>query len=471
MAGLSKEDRIQTSTKLVGIEDEIKNAQTGIKSSQNQKEEEESKDSPNRKFLDARTQLINPYQNELKLLDGTTRTELTEAILLDSAKKVLNNSFFPNDPQTPLPSLASGVWINPIPYSKTHAIGKDNFEVYTATGGRTESNIISDINAKIALIEAESIPNRATGQECIPGGSCVGETPPGSGVDETTCLANGGTWTPGPDTYAPYATIQTLLTDLTTLVQEWENRLNDEKAEIPTDSNSTRKTGNDNAISDIDNAVSVIDTWQGVQDFDTTTILPTGTDGSGCALFDALLEGDFEQAKLQPTTLQTLKDELTARSSYISTRISELSGNNYLGSINQDLSSGSIIDTQGLYGERFRLIDLRINSFSGSLTKVVSFDTIQNVQGQIKEGAENAGAALDLVMAATKATAPGIDTKYLNFKDLSKFSVGDRVYLVADKQEELSGSIEEIDGNRAKLTFNIPKKYTTSNNTRLYKLL
>ncbi len=105
------------------------------------------------------------------------------------------------------------------------------------------------------------------------------------------------------------------------------------------------------------------------------------------------------------------------------------------------------------------------------MTKVVSFDTIQNVQGQIKEGAENAGATLDLVMAATKATAPGINTKYLNFKDLSKFSVGDRIYLVADKQEELSGSIEEIDGNRAKLTFNIPKKYTTSNNTRLYKLL
>lgn len=30
-------------------------------------------------------------------------------------------------------------------------------------------------------------------------GSCSGETPPGSGVDETTCLANGGTWTPAPE--------------------------------------------------------------------------------------------------------------------------------------------------------------------------------------------------------------------------------------------------------------------------------
>lgn len=28
------------------------------------------------------------------------------------------------------------------------------------------------------------------------GGSCAGEAPPGSGIDETTCLANGGTWTP-----------------------------------------------------------------------------------------------------------------------------------------------------------------------------------------------------------------------------------------------------------------------------------
>jgi len=74
-------------------------------------------------------------------------------------------------------------------------------------------------------------------------------------------------------------------------------------------------------------------------------------------------------------------------------------------------------------------------------------------------------------MKATKAAAPGIDTKFMNFESLSGFSVGDRVYLVADDQEELSGSIEEINGNRAKLTFSVPKKYTTSNNTRIYKLL
>lgn len=35
-------------------------------------------------------------------------------------------------------------------------------------------------------------------------GSCSGETPPGSGIDETTCLANGGVWT--PPAYLPGST-------------------------------------------------------------------------------------------------------------------------------------------------------------------------------------------------------------------------------------------------------------------------
>lgn len=45
-------------------------------------------------------------------------------------------------------------------------------------------------------LTGEPLPaNFPAAQENVPAG-CTGETPPGSGTDETTCLANGGTWTP-----------------------------------------------------------------------------------------------------------------------------------------------------------------------------------------------------------------------------------------------------------------------------------
>jgi len=49
--------------------------------------------------------------------------------------------------------------------------------------------------------------------------------------------------------------------------------------------------------------------------------------------------------------------------------------------------------------------------------------------------------------------------------------MGDKVYVVADDQAELVGVVREISGNRLKLNFVVPKKYTTGNATRVYKLV
>jgi hypothetical protein len=472
MAVFTKQDRLEMSLKLVGIEDEIKLAEKGIVDATANEVDKTNKDEPIRKLIEDKTSFINPYQSELLLLDGITRSELTEAIMDDAALRIKNNSFFPNDPQTSLPSISDGIWKYFTPFAGNHAIGKTNFEVYPATGARTEQDIIDDINAEIALIEAEPTPNRATGQECNPGGSCSGETPPGSGTDESTCLANGGTWTPGADSYSADTSVVNALNNLKTLVQEWEDRINAEIALHPaTEDDATRVAGNAAAAADASNATSIIDTWQAVQDFDTATSLPTGNDGAGCAAYDAMVEANFVQSKAQSTTLAPLKAELTARSAYIITRENELIGSGYLGSITQNLSTGIITTSDGLYGERMLLLDVRLNAVSGTLTAVKSAALGKDFQNQLKSGAENAESALSLAMYASKAIAPGINTKYLNIKDASGFTAGDRIYVAAIKQEELSGSIVSISGNRLELTFNIPKKYTMSNKTRVYKLL
>lgn len=462
---LNKQDRIELSAKLAGAAEEKSAVDKTIEVVDQAKLKAEAKDSPNKKLVDEKTALINPYQNELKLLDGIVRTELTENILLDSTKRVLGNSFFPNKSNTPLPSIPGGVWLNFSPFSRTHAIGKNNLEAYESENNRTEQNIITDISNKILSIENKVIATRATGKKGETTGSC---NPPASGTTQSVCIANGGTWTPGPDIFVSDTEVQGFLSDLKILVQEWENTLNNQKSIINSisDSNSVRKTQNLAALTDINNSLTVINDWQTVQDYDTTTSLP-----STITAFNALTESYFQQTKMQPVTLQNLKNELTARSSYIITRKSQLSGSNYLGSITQDISTGTITAIQGLYGERMLFIDMRINAVGGTLSEVVGFSMSKTSQNEIKKSIEIATQGIGLIMKATKAIAPGIDTKYMNFQNLSGFSAGDRVYLVADDQEELSGSIEEISGNRAKFTFSIPKKYTTSNNTRIYKLL
>lgn len=464
---LNKQERIALSGKISGIKDEKALADSSIAVLNKAKIKAEKKDAPNKTLLNERTALINSYQNELKLLDGITRTQLTEALLLDSAKKVLGNSFFPNE-SIPSPSVPTGVWINFVPLANTHAVGKNVSEAYPATGGRTELDIISDINGVIASVEAQLVSHRATGKKGESTGSCSGETPAGSGVDQPTCIANGGTWTTGPDVYVDDTVVQGLLSNLASLVQEWEDILNNEKSIISpiVDKNSTRSSSNQSAIADIDNAISVIDNWQSVQDFDTTTILPIYI-----YQFDAMIESDFEQAKLQPTTLQPLKDELVAREAFANSRKSSLIGQNYLGSVTQNISNGSLTDTKGLYGERMLFIDMRINLIAGTLSEIVGLENSQNAQDQIKKSAENSEKGGGLVMKSVKLAAPGIDSSYINVENAEGFSVNDKIFLVADDQEELSGGILEIQGKRFKLTFNVSKKYDVTNNSRLYKML
>lgn len=66
---------------------------------------------------------------------------------------------------------------------------------------RSYGSVIEPTRRATAMAALAAFPD-TSGETGV--GSCSGETPPGSGVDETTCLANGGVWT--PPGYAPGAT-------------------------------------------------------------------------------------------------------------------------------------------------------------------------------------------------------------------------------------------------------------------------
>lgn len=473
---LTQAQRIEISKKII----EVPTLNAGIDAIKASLDKEitklDNEDGGNKSLMDDKTSLINPYQLEIAKLDGNIRTELQEQDLIDSANHTLQNFFFPNDNTVTLPSISDGVWKFLIPFSGSAAIGKKYTEDYDSTP--KEQDKINSINSQISIIESIIAGTRSTGLECVidTTGTCVGETPVGSGVDETTCLANGGTWTPnnGPDTYISSPTIQQALLDIVSAINEWKAILGEQKALIQAeniaDSNTTRQSQNNAAISDIDNAISVIDSWLSYNDWDTTTSLPSGSGGSGCAAFSSMISSDFTPSKLRSTELQEIKDEITSRTSFVSTRLSQISG--YLGTVGQNLSTGELTGSgSGFYDQRFKIINLRINLLGGSLSKKLSMQKGKDTQDDLKTSNNNVLDVYSGIMNVSSLKAPASNTGTIHVSDGSLFSNGDFVYIVAQDQEELSGNIVSVSGNTIFLDISVPQKYTQNNQARIYKIL
>jgi hypothetical protein len=171
--------------------------------------------------------------------------------------------------------------------------------------------------------------------------------------------------------------------------------------------------------------------------------------------------------KLKPTMLNALKVAVQTRQAFITTRLSQLSDN--LGSITQDFSSGEILSTSGLYGERFRLIELRLNSMNGSLNLVTGLAKAIAAQGQINLSNTNAGLAYASVISVSSISSKTNGTKYVSVKDASIFSIKDVVYISAKNKPEVQTSIVNIVGNRLELAKPISQGYSLDNLGRVYK--
>jgi len=174
-------------------------------------------------------------------------------------------------------------------------------------------------------------------------------------------------------------------------------------------------------------------------------------------------------SKYRAAELLPLKNEITARQSFISGRIVELEA--HFGSITQDPANGNITAATGFYGNRFRFIDMRINLMSGSLSKLKNFEAGQDAQDQLKNANANTNAALSSVVVATQFRAPSTGIEQIHILDPSGFSPGDSVFIVANEQPEISTTIVTIDNTRIVLADKIPKKYRETDLARLYKVL
>jgi hypothetical protein len=453
---LSQDDRITISKKLVDIPKEDAVSADNKSKLQDAKSKAQKQDNANKNLQDIKTLLINLYQKELKKIDGLDKTEILEQDMIDSAQQIIGNSFSPNQPNVPIPSLPSGVWKNFIPFSRSKAVGKNYNETNTVI--QKEQDIIGAVQTLVTTMESYSSIGRSSGQSCNTTGTC--SLP--AYTTQSTCTGNSGIWTPGPDLISNDVVIQTTATNLITQVNNWKAFLQATVLVITTsDTEPTRQSQNSTSLADANNAIAQIDAWLTYSTFDTTHGQTT------CSGFNSYNVNLLNPTKFRVGELSVLKNEATARLAYIPTRVTQI--NTYLGSVVQDMSTGSVTSSSGFYGDRMGILNLRLNLMNGSLRKLEGLKLGEKAQDEAVNSNANAASVYGSVMrvSAFKAPATGIST--IHVKDATGFSISDSVYVISDTQLEISATIIAVVGNAITLSVNIPQKYRQNENARIYK--
>jgi hypothetical protein len=453
---LSKQDRIVFSKKIVSAEFE----KNGIEDSKNKILTEKQKaydlDQANKKLVDSKSILIDAYHVELSRYNGILRTSLTETDIQDAADFKLGNFLYPNDQQNPPPSLAPQIWTKPKPYARNKAVGKLYNESYPPAVAAEQSKI-NDILTKISTIETYPLIQRVTGQKCITTGTC--SLP--AYTTQATCVANGGVWTPGPDSITTNTDLQNDYNTLLTQINDFKSYvLTTQSLILTNDPVSSRQTQNNTASANINIIVAAIDAWLALTPFNTNHGQTTCT---GFNSYNPVLLGP---TRLQSGNLTTLKNAFLARQAFVATRISQIDTN--LGSLTQDLSSGDVTGS-GLYFERWNYLLLRLNFFGGSLLSYKNFDKAINAQNALQAQADLSKNTYSTLLTASILSAPSNGTKVLHLKNIGDFAVGDNIFIVSDTQEEMGLTIASVEGNKITVDREVPAKYRPAEWARVYK--
>lgn len=415
-------------------------------------------DIANKNLFDPSNDLINGYQAELQRLDGNGRTQITEQNIIDASNHVFQNIFFPNDTLTVVPSLApfSNIWSKMNPFALGFGLGRSYTQSYTPV--TKEPDLISAAQAFITAAGGFTDIQNTTGQHCIDGTCSLPQY-----LDQTSCEAHSGIWTPGESIVA-FSDVQTLKSNLVTAITTIQSFLIAEVATIvSTDPDPTRSAQNLAAVSNINTVIlPALATWLAYADFNTAH------GQTNCAGFNGYNSNLLAPTKLHSAQLVALQTALSSRSSFITTRIGQLNVN--LGSIAQDLTTGAVTGS-GMYFQRYLFLTLRLNILSGTLFQFSGLQAGANAQSQMIANILLTKQTYETLLAVSLLTASANGTAIIHAADVSLFSPGDFVYIFAEGQVEMSMAIKSINGSAITLNGPVPQKYTTSNNLRIYKTL
>ena len=320
--------------------------------------------------------------------------------------------------------------------------------------------VVQGVNAMLATISGS--------------GSCTGETPAGSGINQATCIANGGTWSnsvslipiTAPKVFTIGAKIQNyspaftdaqrgrqtaLTVEETAIMELLESEIDlkilevhDFIAPIVTivtnneDNNATRKTNNQNYLGALNNIVSSYDTW----DLE-------------------LLNSKYTDAKLLP--IQSLMNSLRTLNPNRSNEIVTM-----LGSVTDN--GGGNITGNGAYFDLWKFIVIRISKSGGTLYSwysmglaVTHFDTkIANANSQLNEYSN--------IFIVKKITADVLlGTSEVIVENILDLSQNDSIKIFDNNTPVFNTSISSITGNTITLSQSVPSEMLVGNKARIVK--
>lgn len=428
-------------------------------------------------FFDKFNNIADAYQNEQRWVNGTTYAAVVESDVVNSAKRAVNNKFFPGD----------GSWPNFQPKLHSSALGNP-----TTTSTNSEQEIFSRLTFLIDFIlngQFSSVLGDSLTASYSPGGGSMQVTTGGQTVGKLILVQNGiisglfkvdnvsGTTLTVSEIIAPNGTLisgssvteninafsnserntlisalyQNVLTgcanQIIAEVLLWETALDSQltNLNLNTDSRSPQATEITNAKNDINNSKSIIDIWQALPD--------TGTLGN--------------DSKFVTVNLAPLQAEVTARTSYFSTRITQIT--TALGSVTQ--SGNGTFSGTGIYFERFKQLNLRINAAGGPLTEYYEKSMADAALSQIANTATETSNTYNSELKVEKLTADGNDTNTVTVGSTTGFAISDTIFIVSDSQPELTGSITNISGMNIQLSITVSNLYKIDQKVRIYKQL
>lgn len=473
-------ERKSVSLRVVALPDEAASATATQADLEDVKAQLLEQDNNIKKFYDFYNDSAEAYQNERRYINGTISTEVTEAQIQSAAKQENGNLYFP--------SSESFTWTQFTPYVS----GSSNLQgLPTSSDSDWELRVISNTLDVVLGIPAlfDLMKNGQAGAAADTGSLSGGvlTTVLGMQVVGTLTFVGGTTLVRinsagmAPMTYnvtvvlgpasASGAVINTLpahsnaqrntlssslpsyltlLVDtIKTRVQDWENFLDSQEAAIVTneDDRSPQSSENSAAKSDIDNAQSIINAWQALPD--------TGSSG-----FDS---------KFVDSQFGTLSSEITARQSFTTTRLTQIS--TAVGSISQNPGDGSVTGS-GIYKLRYDQLNNRINLVGGPLSGYWQKSRASTALAQIAETKESQLDTFTSKMKAALLSETSKGTQKIQITSTADFSAGQTVYVVSETQVELTGTISSVDSaNQLTLSFVVPNTYKIADKARILRLV
>lgn len=455
-------------------------------------------DQQNKLFSDHWINTINAYHSEYELLSLVKKTNYDPLDLENGGKSLPPHYTSTHTELVPIvidsnngnPTTASAYTENEVPKLARLDTAISNYlngitgalDDFT-TDSWTDNQPVTTLNGT-AFTVGEFVfvtqgSNAMLAQVVSSGGSCTGEAPSGSGVDESTCSANGGVWstdivlqsvstplvfTSGAkiQNYSPAwtdaqrgrqisiapedlaimeileAEIDLKFTDVNTYIQSIQTVLSNNE-----DTNQTRKASNQTYLGNLNNKLAKYSTWI------NSTIIA--------------VDGKYTDDKLPP--LHTLFSELsTLNPSRISQIVTDL------GSVTDN--GGGNITGDGAYFDLWKFIIIRIAKSGGTLYSwygmdlaVSHFDVkIANANSQLTEYSN--------IMYVKKFTVDAlIGENIITIENVTNLSQNDSIKVFDSASTVFTTSIQSISGNTVTLNQSIPFDLPVGNVARLVKLI